>query len=186
MKPSVDAAVHDQGVAVRNDGKSASLTAPSGLAQQGVMKAALADKGSSAAELSCMEAHGTGTKLGDPIEALALAKVHSSRSSTDTVSAASVKAMIGHLESGAGSTGLVNLVASLLGSASCPNAHLRVANPMVVDSFKGSPAVCLPTGTMSAVRKLCGGVSSFGYQGSIAHAILSRPANRAAVRSGAS
>ena len=61
------------GSAVRCDGRSASLTAPNGQAQQGLLSAALSDAASAPSELACAEAHGTGTALGDPIEAGSLA-----------------------------------------------------------------------------------------------------------------
>ena len=63
------------GSAIRQDGRSASLTAPNGQAQQGVLRASLADAALAAIEVSTLEAHGTGTALGDPIEAGALAAV---------------------------------------------------------------------------------------------------------------
>ena len=57
-----------QGSAVRQDGRSASLTAPNGQAQQGLLRSALADAGTTSDDLALNEAHGTGTALGDPIE----------------------------------------------------------------------------------------------------------------------
>jgi acyl transferase domain-containing protein len=63
------------GSAIRQDGRSASLTAPNGQAQQGVLAAALLDAGLSVNQAAVLEAHGTGTALGDPIEAGALAAV---------------------------------------------------------------------------------------------------------------
>ena len=62
-----------QGCAVRSDGRSASLTAPNGQAQQGLLRAALADASTLADSVAMAEAHGTGTALGDPIEAGSLA-----------------------------------------------------------------------------------------------------------------
>ena len=64
------------GTAVRQDGRSASLTAPNGQAQQGLLVAALQDAALSPDNVGVCEAHGTGTALGDPTEAAALAKVH--------------------------------------------------------------------------------------------------------------
>ena len=61
-----------RGSCVRQDGKSASLTAPNGQAQQSLLVASLSDASLSAEDLSCAEAHGTGTALGDPIEARSL------------------------------------------------------------------------------------------------------------------
>eukprot|EP00964_Phaeocystis_antarctica_P150549 scaffold117973_cov65-Phaeocystis_antarctica.AAC.1 len=58
-----------RGSAVRQDGRSASLTAPNGTAQRALLQAALAEAGVAAASVARLEAHGTGTALGDPIEA---------------------------------------------------------------------------------------------------------------------
>ena len=85
------------GSAVRQDGRSASLTAPNGQAQQGLLVASLADAGVAAAALALHEAHGTGTALGDPIEAGSLAAaVLTEREAPLPVGG--VKANIGHAE----------------------------------------------------------------------------------------
>jgi len=96
------------GSAVRQDGRSASLTAPSGLAQQGLLLAALNDAQLSRDELTVHEAHGTGTALGDPIEAGSLASaVLATREQALEVGGG--KANIGHAEPAAGITGLLKL-----------------------------------------------------------------------------
>ena len=76
-------AAHDTlrlvGSCVRQDGKSASLTAPNGQAQRALLWAALADAAMLSDQVACVEAHGTGTALGDPIEARSLASLHTGR-----------------------------------------------------------------------------------------------------------
>jgi len=72
-----------RGSAVMQDGRSASLTAPNGLAQEQLMRAALADAGLEAKDVRYLEAHGTGTKLGDPVETGAIAAVYGSSSGRD-------------------------------------------------------------------------------------------------------
>ena len=57
------------GVAINHDGRAATITAPNGTAQQRVLRAALADRGTQGEDVTCIECHGTGTALGDPIEA---------------------------------------------------------------------------------------------------------------------
>ena len=100
------------GSAVRQDGRSASLTAPNGQAQQGLLAAALQDAGASADALVLNEAHGTGTALGDPIEAGSLvAAVLSARE--EPLALGGVKANIGHAEPAAGMTGLLKLALGL-------------------------------------------------------------------------
>jgi 3-oxoacyl-(acyl-carrier-protein) synthase/NADPH:quinone reductase-like Zn-dependent oxidoreductase len=160
------------GSAVRQDGRSASLTAPNGRAQQGLLVAALQDADISVDALALNEVHGTGTALGDPIEAGSLvAAVLSTRE--DALAVGGVKANIGHAEPAAGMTGLLKLALGLHASEAAPNAQLRMLNPYVGDTLR-SVACALPSQLASLMgdRKLVGGVSSFGYSGTIAHAVL--------------
>jgi NADPH:quinone reductase-like Zn-dependent oxidoreductase/3-oxoacyl-(acyl-carrier-protein) synthase len=163
------------GSAVRQDGRSASLTAPNGQAQQGLLVAALQDAATSVDALGLNEAHGTGTALGDPIEAGSLvAAVLSAREAPLAVGG--VKANIGHAEPAAGMTGLLKLALGLHAGEAAPNAQLRSLNPHVGGTLRGKMGA-LPA-QLAAVAVGCGGVSSFGYAGTIAHAVL-------AARSGA-
>ena len=160
-----------QGSAVRQDGRSASLTAPNGQAQQGLLVAALADAGSSADAPALHEAHGTGTALGDPIEAGSLTTaVLVARTAPLTVSG--VKANIGHAEAAAGMTGLLKLVLGLQHGEAASNAQLRVLNPHALKL--GSMNCALPTQSSPLAKDIgaVGGVSSFGYAGTIAHTVL--------------
>jgi 3-oxoacyl-(acyl-carrier-protein) synthase len=163
------------GSAVRQDGRSASLTAPNGQSQQGLLMASLADAGLIADEAASLEAHGTGTALGDPIEAGSMAAVIlAQRSIDDPYVVGSLKANGGHMEPGAGLAGVFNLLMQLRDEAMSPNAHLRLLNPHVAASLSGETACALPTSVSmlkhdGAVR---GGVNSFGYAGTIAHAML--------------
>jgi acyl transferase domain-containing protein len=161
------------GSAVRQDGRSASLTAPSGPAQQALMLAALGDAGVGTTEASCIEAHGTGTPLGDPIEAGSTrGALLSDRTTHTPLAAGSVKANAGHAESAAGTAGLLRLVLLLRGACACPNAQLRALNPHVNAALGGSRCM-LPTqlSTLPSER-VAGGVSSFGYSGTIAHSVV--------------
>ena len=96
------------GSASRQDGRSASLTAPSGVAQQGLLHTAMVDAGVSPVDLSFAEAHGTGTALGDPIEVNSLVQVLGDGRTKPLVIGA-VKTNIGHLEGAAGIAGLIKL-----------------------------------------------------------------------------
>ena len=98
------------GSAVRQDGRSASLTAPNGQAQQGVLAASLADAGLAAEGLVLLEAHGTGTALGDPIEAGAVAAVLLGQRTRGELVVGSLKANAGHTEPGAGLAGALKLM----------------------------------------------------------------------------
>src|SRR5690606_6505469 len=94
-----------RGSAVNQDGRTNGLTAPSGNAQETLIRQALANAGVSAERIGYVEAHGTGTPLGDPIELEALAKALGTAGGTCLVG--SVKTNIGHLEGAAGIAGLI-------------------------------------------------------------------------------
>ena len=124
------------GSAVRQDGRSASLTAPNGAAQRTLLLAALGRSSHAAVEVANIEAHGTGTALGDPTEAGALAGVHGARSSPLAVGTA--KASVGHAEAASGQADFARL---LEGAAAAGNAQLRVVNPLVVERL-GLASAC--------------------------------------------
>jgi acyl transferase domain-containing protein len=120
------------GGAVRQDGRSASLTAPNGRAQQDLLRSAFADAGRVPADLTSAEAHGTGTSLGDPMEAGSLSAVMLKDLPDDAIFAVgSSKANVGHAETAAGMTGLLRIALTLERQTAMPNAQLRVLNPHV-------------------------------------------------------
>ena len=138
-------APHQVGSAVRQDGRSASLTAPSGQAQQGLLVAALADARHRPEEVAVLEAHGTGTALGDPIEAGSLTAVLLSRGDgvRGSLAVGSLKANAGHTEPGAGLAGTLKLLTQLVGGVVSPNAQLRALNGHVVGALHGG-SVAMP------------------------------------------
>lgn len=159
--------------AVRSDGKSASLTAPSGLAQQQLLREALSEASASSVAVDDdvvprhVELHGTGTALGDPIEIGALSAV-SSRRFAPTVGG--VKANVGHSETCSGAFGLCVLGRIALASQQAPpQACLLQLNSRLshfADRFVG------PVGDLLPRFHVAGGVSSFGFSGAIAHVAL--------------
>ena len=172
-----DRVVRLLGSAVRHDGRSASLTAPNGHAQQLVLLACLADAGTVADQVAALEAHGTGTILGDPIEAGAATRTLQGERRDGRLVVGSLKANAGHTEPGAGVAGVLRLLAELQGAWMAPNAQLRVLNPHV-GSALGSTSFALPVQVgRLPYRSQAGGVSSFGYSGTIAHALLRREAS---------
>ena len=171
------------GSALRQDGRSASLTAPNGSAQHALLAAALADAALTPRALGLHEAHGTGTALGDPIEAGSLAAATRADCGPAGPAVNAVKANFGHNESGAGAVGLVKLALGLRASEAAPNAQLRVASPHVASALAQLP--CTLTAQLATLPRArdAGGVSSFGYSGTIAHAVLRRTsAERAPLR----
>jgi len=102
-----------RGSAVNQDGPSSGQTVPSGPAQQALMRQALAVSRLKPAEIDYIEAHGTGTALGDPIELDALSQVFSDRNGSVPLVLGSVKTNLGHLESAAGIAGFIKTVLSV-------------------------------------------------------------------------
>ncbi len=165
------------GSAVNHDGRSSSLTAPSGTAQQALIEEALAQAGVSPAEVGYVEAHGTGTPLGDPIEVGALSKVMSrGRPRDQPLHLGSIKANLGHLEPAAGITGLLKAVLAIHHREIPPQVHLKRTNPHL--PIASIPAVIpterVPWRTPDGQRRIAG-VSSFGFSGTNVHVVLGEP-----------
>ena len=176
LGPGREAALEFLGSAIRQDGRSASLTAPSGQAQAGMIVAALRDGATTPDALLLTEAHGTGTGLGDPIEAgsLVSAVLSQRNANAPSMSVGGVKAGIGHAEPAAGMTGLLKLAMGLQTSTAAPNAQLRVLNPLVGNDLRGvSCALPVQLDKLIFDSEAQGGVSSMGYSGTIAHTMLS-------------
>ena len=165
-----------RGTASNQDGRSNGLTAPSGPSQVAVIREALANARLQASDIDYIEAHGTGTSLGDPIEARALAEVFTEgRSSECPLRVGSVKSNFGHAESAAGIAGLIKVVLALHHEEIPPSLHLRKMNPHI--DWSGL-AISVPTAATLWNRKRglrVAGVSSFGFSGTNAHVILSDP-----------
>ncbi|AJE87368.1 Beta-ketoacyl synthase [Streptomyces albus] len=167
------------GTGVNQDGRTNGLTAPSGRAQTELLTQSLRRAGILAAEeLGYAELHGTGTPLGDPIEARALANALSEVLGEDrpALPVGSVKANIGHLEAAAGIVGLIR-TALILGHGRIPgNPHLREVNPRIdLDAFRLRIS---PESLPWPVDARAASVSSFGFGGTNASVILSRTPSR--------
>ena len=157
-----------KGSAIAQDGRSNGLTAPNGLAQQAVIRQALANANLASTEISYIESHGTGTALGDPIEVNSLKAVLGQRE--ETCYLGSLKTNIGHLEAAAGIAGLIKAVLCLQNEAIPANLHFQQLNPAIdlSDTKVVIPQQLQPWSTETKHA----GVSSFGFGGTNAHAIL--------------
>ncbi|HHO49429.1 MAG TPA: acyltransferase domain-containing protein, partial [Deltaproteobacteria bacterium] len=155
--------------AVNHDGRSAGLTVPSGPAQAAVIRSALSAGGVSPGEVGYLECHGTGTKLGDPIEVRSALEVYGpERASTEPLRLGSVKANIGHLEAAAGMAGLIKVVLALRHHRLPPQPDLQTPNPELgLDTLP----VTIPT-TLEPWAGGLAAVSAFGLSGTNAHVIL--------------
>lgn len=162
-----------KGSAVNQDGRSNGLTAPNGHAQQAVIRQALQNANVAAAEISYIEAHGTGTFLGDPIELNSLKEVlMQERSPEQTCVIGSVKTNIGHLEAAAGIASLIKVVLSMHHGEIPPHLHLKQVNPHI--SLAETP-LAIATNLqpwLTGIKPLLAGVSSFGFGGTNAHIIV--------------
>jgi acyl transferase domain-containing protein/NADPH:quinone reductase-like Zn-dependent oxidoreductase len=162
-----------RGTAVNQDGSTNVLTAPNGLAQQEVVRAALQNGQVPPSSISYVETHGTGTALGDPIEVEALAEVVGANApNTLPCALGAAKTNIGHLEAAAGIAGLIKAALALDREEIPPNLHYKELNPHI--SLQGT-RFYIPTQPSSWPRGSAArfaGVSSFGFGGTNAHIVL--------------
>jgi acyl transferase domain-containing protein/acyl carrier protein len=175
-----------RGADVNHDGRSGGLTAPSGPAQEAVMRQALHEAGVDPGLIGYVEAHGTGTALGDPIEVRALTSVlQAGRAADRPLVLGSVKANIGHLEAAAGIAGLIKVILALQHREIPPHLHFQTLNPNI--TLNGCP-IHIPREPLQWQpidgRRLAG-VSSFGFSGTNAHVVVEEapaPSEAPAVR----
>ncbi|NER22524.1 MAG: GNAT family N-acetyltransferase [Symploca sp. SIO1C2] len=170
-----------RGTAINQDGASNGLTAPNQSAQEAVLKRALSVAGVSANQISYVEAHGTGTSLGDPVEIKAIEAVYGKdRSSARPLMIGSVKTNIGHTEAAAGIAGLIKVVLLLQNQYIPPHLHWKELNPYI--SLAEIPGVIPTEGKVweqyEGDKTRVAAVSSFGFSGTNAHAIVEEAEGR--------
>ncbi|NEO36998.1 MAG: SDR family NAD(P)-dependent oxidoreductase [Moorea sp. SIOASIH] len=162
-----------RGTAINQDGHTSGLTVPNGPSQESVIRQALTNSGVKPEQVSYIEAHGTGTSLGDPIEVTALANVFGeSHSSQQPLIISSVKTNIGHLEAAAGIAGLIKVVLQLQHQQIAPHLHFDQPNPYI--NWEQLPVLVPTHGTPWHIEEKprLAGLSSFGFSGTNAHVIV--------------
>jgi len=161
-----------RGSAVNSDGHSNGLTAPNPIAQEAVLRSAYQDAAVDPRRVCYVECHGTGTLLGDPIEAKALGPVVRSADAASPCLVGSVKSNIGHLESAAGIAGVIKTALALHHGTIPPSIHFRRPNPHIPFAELGLQVATEPVALPGDTAPWLAGVSSFGFGGTNAHAVL--------------
>ncbi|NES79641.1 MULTISPECIES: type I polyketide synthase [unclassified Okeania] len=162
-----------RGSAINHNGPSNGLTVPSRIAQKKVIEEALANAKLEPHQVSYVEAHGSGTSLGDPIEIEALDTVYGKERPVDKpLLVGSVKTNFGHLEAAAGISSLIKVVLALQHQEIPPHLHFNQPNPHIAwDELAIKIPVSLVPWSCEGKPRIAG-ISSFGMSGTNVHLIL--------------
>ena len=163
---SIEALV--KGIYVGQDGKSNGFFAPNGLAEQRVISEALKKAGLNAEDVDYIEAHGTGTSLGDLIETQSISEVFRNRK--EPIKVGSVKSNIGHLEAASGMANLIKVLLSLKHKQLPPSIHFKNPNPNI--DWGKIQVVDKLTDWVVRGKKRRAGISSYGVSGTLVHLIV--------------
>ena len=163
-----------QGSAIGHNGSGGGLTVPNPAAQEQVIRDALSRARVASADVSYLEAHGTGTELGDPIELrAAAAALASERNGSGPLLVGSVKTNIGHLEAAAGMAGLIKVLLAIEHGRIPGQRNFETPNPHIPWDQIDVEVLTKPVEWPS--EKPIVGVSAFGMSGTNAHAIVTAP-----------
>ena len=164
-----------RGSAVNNDGRGkAGYLAPAVDGQASVAAEALAVAGVSAADVDYIEAHGTGTPVGDPIELAALSQAYAG-AAPGAIGLGSVKTNIGHLDTAAGVASLIKVCIALAHERLPPSLHFRHPNPRFDLAAAPFAVVDRPRPWPRGMRPRLAAVHSLGVGGTNAHVVLQEP-----------
>jgi myxalamid-type polyketide synthase MxaE and MxaD len=161
-----------KGSAVVQDGRSNGLMAPRGASQEEVIRKACNRAGIAPEDLDYVETHGTGTVLGDAIEAQALGATVGRNRKGVHCRVGSVKSNIGHLESAAGIAGLIKVAMCLRARTYAPNFDFKIPSSRIDFAKLGLEVVKDAQPWTSSGERRRAGVSSFGFGGTNVHVVL--------------
>ncbi|MCI3271299.1 type I polyketide synthase [Streptomyces cylindrosporus] len=164
-----------RGSAFNHDGRSAGLTVPNAGAQEALLRDALARAGATPEQVAFVETHGTGTPLGDPIEAYALQQVFGP-GREGRLHIGSHKANFGHTDAAAGVAALIKTALTARHRLVPPQLHLGTPNPAIPWGDGPLSISAEPVPVDGATEETLFGVSAFGLSGTNAHLLLSAPA----------
>ena len=161
-----------RGSAVNQDGRTAGIAAPNASAQQDVIREALTQAGIAPSEVTYLEAHGTGTSIGDPIEVeAAKAVLGEAKSDAPPLLMGAVKANIGHAENASGMASLAKVVNCLQHNEIPGQPHFEKLNPRISLAGTRLSVAATPQPWPHATRRIAG-ISSFGFGGTNAHIVV--------------
>ena len=164
------------GTVLNNDGATEGLTVPSAPAQEAMLREAYAKSGVAVDDVQYVELHGTGTPIGDPIEAAALgAALGTGRAADARLRIGSVKTNIGHLESAAGIAGLIKVLLSIRHRRLPASLNFEAPAPRLSLVWLGLEVQRRGTAWPREDRPLVAGVSSFGMGGTNCHVVVTEP-----------
>ena len=158
---------------INQDGKSNGLTAPNGEAQEKLIRKTLSNAGLNNLDIDYVEMHGTGTKLGDPIEVNAVAAIYGKgRNDENRLKIGSVKSNIGHLEAAAGISSIIKVLLSMKHNLIPANLHFQTPNPLINWTETKLEVVSQHTPWEKENGLKVAAVNGFGFGGSNAHVII--------------
>jgi len=167
------------GSGINQDGRTTGLSLPSSDAQAALLEQVYRNFGVAPDDLAFIEAHGTGTRVGDPAEAEALGKILGQHRSA-ALPIGSVKTNIGHLEPASGLAGVVKSIMALNHGVLPPSLHFTEPNPDIRFDELNIAVAAQPTKLTKGKRPRYAGINSFGFGGSNAHVVLREPDRPAA------